>query len=114
MWNNRVVGTVKELADRYHTGWLAAHPFDASYVGVPGYDDAVPDASPASEDLCRFEVEAVMAEAARIDPAMLDDPDAVTLGCVRSNAEGELLELAARERRPPCNDDAVQRTCILP
>jgi uncharacterized protein (DUF885 family) len=91
------MGTVKALADRYHTGWLAAHPFDASYMGVPGYDDAVPDASLAGEQLRRSEVEAVMAEAGRIDPATLEDADAITLGCVRSYAEGELLELAARE-----------------
>lgn len=91
------MATVKALADRYHTGWLVAHPFDASYMGVPGYDDAVPDASVAGEELRRSEVEAVMAEAGRIDPATLEDADAITLGCVRSYAEGELLELAARE-----------------
>jgi uncharacterized protein (DUF885 family) len=91
------MGTVKALADRYHTGWLVAHPFDASYMGVPGYDDAVPDASSAGEALRRSEVQAVMAETSRIEPATLDSADAVTLGCVRSNAEAELLELAARE-----------------
>jgi uncharacterized protein (DUF885 family) len=91
------MGTVKALADRYHSGWLAAHPFDASYVGVPGYDEAVPDASPAGEDLRRSEVEVVLAEADSIDATMLNDADAVTLGCLRSNAEAELFELAARE-----------------
>ncbi len=91
------MGTVRVLADRYHSGWLAAHPFDASYMGVPGYDEAVPDASPAGEDLRRSEVEVVLAEADSIDTTMLNDADAVTLGCIRSNAEAELFELAARE-----------------
>jgi uncharacterized protein (DUF885 family) len=91
------MATVEELADRFHTGWLAAHPFEASYMGTPGYDDAVPDDSPEGEELRRLEVEAVVAEAGRIDQATLDDADVVTLGCIRSNAEEELLELAAHE-----------------
>src|SRR5580704_9808216 len=84
VWNNRVMVAVKELADRYHSGWLAAHPFDASYMGVPGYDDAVPDDSPAGEDRRRSEVEAVLVDAGSIDPTRLDHADTVTLGCIRS------------------------------
>jgi uncharacterized protein (DUF885 family) len=91
------MATVKALADRYHSGWLAAHPFDASFMGVPGYDEAVPDASPAGEESRRSEVEVVLAEADGMGSTMLNDADAVTLGCIRSNAEAELFELAARE-----------------
>ena len=64
---------------------------------MPGYDDAAPDASPAGKDRRRSEVEAVLADSGSIDPTRLENADAVTLGCIRSSAEGELLELAARE-----------------
>ncbi|MST33822.1 DUF885 family protein, partial [Acidimicrobiaceae bacterium USS-CC1] len=91
--------TVRELADRYHEGWLAAHPFAASQYGVPGHDADVPDESEAGDARRRAEVEAALAEARALEGGELSADDAVTLGCLIGSAEQELaaLDLGAVE-----------------
>lgn len=91
--------TARELADRYHEGWLAAHPFAASQYGVPGHDADVPDESEAGDARRRAEVEAALAEARALEGGELSADDAVTLGCLIGSAEQELaaLDLGAVE-----------------
>jgi uncharacterized protein (DUF885 family) len=89
----------RELAERFHTEWLATHPFAASVYGIPGYDHLVPDDSEQGESSWRERVDAILAEAGEIDQAALGPADAVTLGCLVELAEQEVaaLESAAIE-----------------
>ncbi len=87
------MSSVRDLADHYHREWLAAHPFDASYYGIPGFDDRVPDDSEAGEAAWRSTVEAVLTEARAMERAELPVADAVTLGCLLELADQELANL---------------------
>jgi uncharacterized protein (DUF885 family) len=87
------VTPVRDLADRFHNEWLAAHPFDASYYGIPGFDDRVPDDSAAGEAAWRSAVEAVLGEAHAMEETELSAADDVTLGCLVELADQELAGL---------------------
>jgi uncharacterized protein (DUF885 family) len=91
-----VIASVLELVDTFHERWLAAHPFYASYFGLTGYDDRLPDDTEAGESARRVELESVLADARRFEPSLLSDGDAVTLGCLVENVRQELRELDAR------------------
>lgn len=86
----------EDLADRYHRGWLEAHPFAASQYGIAGYDAEVPDESEEGCSRRRRDLEATLAEARGIAGAGAttvgpDDPDdSVITGCVIASAEAEL------------------------
>ena len=85
--------TVRELADDFNAKWLSTHPFDASYMGIPGFEDRVPDASEAGDQSWRSTVEDVLLEAQRHDHVELSGPDSVTLGCLVGLAEQEIADL---------------------
>jgi uncharacterized protein (DUF885 family) len=87
------MATVRELADAFNAKWLAAHPFDASYMGIPGYEDQVPDASEAGDQSWRSTVDEVLLAAQQLERNKLADGDAVTLGCLVALGEQELAEL---------------------
>lgn len=93
------MATPRELADRFHTAWLAANPLDATTLGVPGFDDQVPDASEEGIAAWRAHVEAIAREARAIDPHELGAEEAVTLGVLAEHVHQELatIELAADE-----------------
>ncbi len=81
----------RDLADRFHTRWLAQNPFAASMYGIPGYDDLVPDESEEGEQGWRAEIEDFLREAEAIAAAgPLTPADAVTLDCTREAATQEL------------------------
>lgn len=65
-------------------------------MGVPGYDDRVPDDAEVGEAARRVELESVLADARRFESSSLSDADAVTLGCLVENVGQELRELDAR------------------
>jgi uncharacterized protein (DUF885 family) len=88
--------SVRALADAFHEGWLAAHPFVASIFGITGYDDRVSDDSEAGEAARRAELESVLVDAGRIDASQLSEADAVTLGCLVENIHQELRDLDAQ------------------
>jgi uncharacterized protein (DUF885 family) len=88
--------SVRELADAFQKRWLATHPFSASSYGIPGYDDQVPDDSEAGDAAWRAELQSVLADADRLDPAALSEADAITLGCLTENVAQELRDLDAR------------------
>jgi uncharacterized protein (DUF885 family) len=87
------MSSVRQLADRFLTDYWAARPFEASSLGIPGYDDLVPDASEAGDAAWRGTVEAVLAEARSLERGVGPGPDAVTLGCIVEYAHQELAEI---------------------
>lgn len=89
------MSTARDLADRYHQGWLTAHPFVASQYGLAGYDALVPDESEDGDTVRRRDVEAILAEARALVGGGLDPDDTVIAGCVVASAEAELDSLDA-------------------
>ncbi|MGH9291229.1 MAG: DUF885 domain-containing protein [Acidimicrobiales bacterium] len=87
---------VRELAERAHSDWLAAHPFQASGYGIPGYDDQAPDDSEAGDAARRSQLEASLTAAGRLDTSELSLEDSVTLGCVVEDAAAELAALDSK------------------
>jgi uncharacterized protein (DUF885 family) len=77
-----------DLADRFHQRWLEQNPFAATSYGIGGYDHLMPDESEAGEQAWRAEVGRFLAEAGTIEPGT--PAEAVTLGCTRQAAAGEL------------------------
>jgi uncharacterized protein (DUF885 family) len=84
------MSTARELADRLDAAMNRANPFEASYMGVSGYDDLVPDASEAGEAGRRAEMEEMLAEARTLEAATPSPADSVTLGCVTTFIEQEI------------------------
>jgi uncharacterized protein (DUF885 family) len=91
---NTITG-VRGLADSFHERWLTAHPFTATYYGIPGHDDQVPDDSEAGEAGWRSELESLLADAGRLEQPQLPEADAITLACLVENVHQELRELDA-------------------
>jgi uncharacterized protein (DUF885 family) len=87
---------LSELVETFHERWLSAHPFYASSLGIPGYEDGVPDDTEAGEAARRVELESTLADARRFEPFSLSEADVVTLGCLVENVGQELRELDAR------------------
>ena len=85
--------TSRDLADRFHAAWLAAHPLAASVFGIPGYDDRVPDASEAGDAAWRTTLQHLVSDAVGVTGPDLSVSEAVTLGCLIAHAEQELAEL---------------------
>lgn len=86
--------SARDLADRFHTAWLGAHPLTATSYGIPGHDAEVPDDSEDGDARWRAAVETFLAEGRGIDPNGLAPDEAVTLRSVISAAEQELDALA--------------------
>ena len=86
-------GRVRSLADDLHALLLAADPFEATEMGVPGYDALVPDVSApsAAERLTRLR--AALARADELAPTVSGTADTVTLECVRSTAGGAVAAI---------------------
>ena len=86
---------VRGLADSFHERWLTAHPFTATYYGIPGHDNEVPDDSEAGEAGWRGELESLLTDARRLEQPQLSEADAITLACLIENIHQELRELDA-------------------
>jgi uncharacterized protein (DUF885 family) len=84
--------SVRELADRFYSGWLAACPLEATILGVPGHDHLMPDASEAGDDARRSRAEVDRAEALSV-AGDVAATDATTLACIVEYAEQELARL---------------------
>ncbi|MHB1986904.1 MAG: DUF885 domain-containing protein [Acidimicrobiales bacterium] len=83
----------RQLADRFHSEWLATHPFQASSYGIPGYEDLVPDDSEEGAASWRSSTEATLTDALQLDGTELTTGEAVTLGCLVEAAHQELAGL---------------------
>jgi len=80
----------RELSDRLDAALNRANPFEASYMGVSGYDDLVPDASEAGEASRRAEMEQILTEVGALEAAAPSPADSVTLGCATTFIEQEI------------------------
>jgi len=89
------MSTARELADRLDAAMNRANPFEASYMGVSGYDDLVPDASEAGEASRRVEMEEMLAEAGELEAAAPSPAESLTLGCVTTFIEQEIAVIDA-------------------
>ncbi|MGH3743593.1 MAG: DUF885 family protein, partial [Mycobacteriales bacterium] len=92
--------TVRELADDLHTLTLDADPLAASFFGVPGYEDRLPDLSPAASARLVTDLRTVLDRAEALVPA--NAADEVTLAAIRHCALGGITgaEVALVECSP--------------
>ncbi|HEX8930347.1 MAG TPA: DUF885 domain-containing protein, partial [Actinomycetota bacterium] len=68
-------GGIAELAERYFDLVMAAAPFEATVLGVDGFDAEVPDLSEQAEDRQRAALAGLQRQLAAIDPATLGGQD---------------------------------------
>jgi uncharacterized protein (DUF885 family) len=78
--------TPDDLAQRLLDASLASHPLDASLLGLPGYDDALPDFSRAAEEHEAAALWAVVEATGSIPAEGLGEVDRQTLDLVRHTA----------------------------
>jgi hypothetical protein len=83
------MATVQQLADLFDGAWNAAHPFDASYNGVLGFDHLVPDVSVEGQAAWRAQLDAKLADARSLQSDELSDADRITLTCLTGFIEQE-------------------------
>jgi uncharacterized protein (DUF885 family) len=89
-------GPVVGLAETLAEALLRNNPFLASYMGVSGYDDAVPDLSPQARAAWRDRLVDVLVRCERLE-AYADDPDdQVLLGAVDGHATRALAAADSR------------------
>ena len=85
-----------ELAEDYFTTIMDAAPFDATVVGVRGWDAEVPDLSEAAEAETDRRLAGLERRLAGIDPARLGPQDRITLAMLGRGLADRRAELAAR------------------
>jgi uncharacterized protein (DUF885 family) len=88
--------TVRQLADELGAALLDANPMVAGVLGLPGWDDKLPDYTEAGDSALSVRVGAIATRARAVDPTALDAEQQVTRAVVVQQAEGTLTELAAR------------------
>jgi uncharacterized protein (DUF885 family) len=87
---------VRALAEELLVAGFTTDPFDASLVGVPGYDDKLPEHTEAGEAAAVTRAEDIATRAAAIDPSTLDDEDTVTRAVVEKLARSSIDRLNAK------------------
>jgi uncharacterized protein (DUF885 family) len=85
---------VDDLARRAWEVMLEADPLQATVIGEHGYDDRLPDLSPAAREARIGQYEAVLREADGLVPDPAGHEEALTLSALRATVEAAL----ARER----------------
>jgi len=84
------------LADRYWDLLMEAAPTQATLLGDHRFDDLLEDPSRAEEDRLTAALDGVVAEAQALDPASLDDADAVTRDVLLFEASTQADHLRSR------------------
>jgi uncharacterized protein (DUF885 family) len=87
---------VRALAEELLDAGFTIDPFDASLVGLPGYDDRLPDHTEAGEAASVARADDIATRAAAIDPSTLDDEDTVTRAVVEKLARSSIDRLNAK------------------
>ena len=87
---------VRALADEVHGRWLAAQPFLATVLGVPGYDAQVTDLSRAAEDSLAAAMTGLRAQAGAVDATRLGPADQITHAAVLDRIDGLLTTTGIR------------------
>jgi uncharacterized protein (DUF885 family) len=90
------VSGVVELAERYFDLVMAAAPFEATVLGVAGFDAEVPDLSEEAEDRQRAALAGLEHQLDGIDPATLSGQDRITHAMLRRALADRRDELDAR------------------
>ena len=85
-----------ELAEDYFTTIMDAAPFDATALGVRGWDAEVPDLSEAAEAETDRRLAGLEGRLAGIDPGQLGPQDRITLAMLGRGLADRRAELAAR------------------
>jgi len=88
--------TLGELAEDYFTAVMDASPFDATVLGVRGWDAEVPDLSEAAEDRTGHRLDDLERRLAGVDPAPLGPQDRITRAMLARGLADHRAELAAR------------------
>ena len=89
-------GGLAELAERYFDLSMAASPFEATALGVGGFDAEVPDLSEDAEARQRAALAELLRRLDGIDPATLPGQDRITHTMLRGALQDRQDELAAR------------------
>ncbi|HEV8424073.1 MAG TPA: DUF885 domain-containing protein [Actinomycetes bacterium] len=89
-------GPLGELAERYFEVIMDASPFEATALGVPGWDAGVPDLSEAAEAATDRRLADLERRLDRIDTGLLEGRDRVTHAMLRRALRDRRAELAAR------------------
>src|SRR4029453_11591310 len=77
-----IVARADELADAH----LRHEPFEASFMGVGGHDDAVPDLSAQARQAWRDQLVGVLIRCEQLEADAADGDSRVLLGAVRDHA----------------------------
>jgi uncharacterized protein (DUF885 family) len=88
--------TLGELAEDYFTTIMDASPFDATVLGVRGWDAEVPDLSEAADDRTDRRLADLERRLAGVDPAGLGPQDRITRAMLARGLADRRAELAAR------------------
>ena len=88
--------TLGELAEDYFTAVMDASPFDATVLGVRGWDAEVPDLSEAAEDRTGHRLADLERRLAGVDQAPLGPQDRITRAMLARGLADHRAELAAR------------------
>lgn len=89
-------GPLVALAETLAEALLRNDPFLASYLGVSGYEDAVPDLSPQARAAWRDSLVDVLIRCERLEPDAAGLDDQVLLGAVRGHAAQALAAVDSR------------------
>ena len=89
-------GPVVALAETLADALLRNDPFLASYLGVSGYDDAVPDLSPQARAAWRDSLVDVLIRCEQLEPDAAGLDDQVLLGAVHDHATWALAAVDSR------------------
>ncbi len=82
------------LCDSYWQGYLAAHPVDATAIGVHRWDDRWEDITPQGIAARKADLESVLVRAQRIPEAPLSPADRVTRSALLLELRNQLDEIA--------------------
>ncbi len=86
---------IHALADELHAARLAADPFGATDLGLPGHDADVPDVSAAAARANRELYQAFLTRAQTVDAVDLSAADTVTLATIEGTARAGIAEADA-------------------
>jgi uncharacterized protein (DUF885 family) len=91
-----VTGGIAELAERYFDLAMAAAPFEATALGITGFDAEVPDLTEEAEARQRASLAGLQRRLDGIDPATLSGQDRITHAMLQRACRDRQDELAAR------------------
>jgi hypothetical protein len=89
-------GSIVGLAEDLATAQLRNNPFGASYMGVSGYDDAVPDLSPQARQAWRDRLVGVLVHCEQLEADAHDADGHVLLAAARDHATRALALIDSR------------------